>query len=114
VSSKFRTLNPLQWTDNIQQCYEEILKAPDNENDIRLAHLLDLQRIAENTKYIIVGQFQSSKAYVANGAINLHLKLLVSAIQKFKATLPAIFQQDCKKFVSAVCKIMKADCKCVA
>ncbi|EED15316.1 conserved hypothetical protein [Talaromyces stipitatus ATCC 10500] len=94
VSSKFRSLNPLHWTTNIQQCYEEILKAPEHENDIRLVHLIDLQRIAENTKYIIIREFPSSNASVPNSSIGLHLKLLVSDLEKFKVTLPERFQQD--------------------
>uniref|UniRef100_A0A093VAG9 Transcription factor domain-containing protein n=1 Tax=Talaromyces marneffei PM1 TaxID=1077442 RepID=A0A093VAG9_TALMA len=94
VSSKFRSLNPLHWTTNIQQCYEEILKAPEYENDLRLVHLVDLQRIAENTKYILDREFPSSNRSVPNASVGLHLKLLVSDLEKFKVTLPERFQQD--------------------
>ena len=100
-------MNPLHWTTNIQQCYEEILKAPENDNDVRLVHLLDLQRIAENTKYIAAREFIPGKTLVPSSSIGLHFKLLVSDLQKFKATLPEKFQQDCKKFVHGACKILR-------
>lgn len=84
------------------------MKAPEYENDLRLVHLVDLQRIAENTKYIIARELPSSDASVSNSSsIGVHLRLLVSDLEKFKITLPLKFQQDCK--IASLSCIMHAD-----
>ncbi|KAI7973479.1 hypothetical protein EIK77_004085 [Talaromyces pinophilus] len=49
----------------------------------------------KNTKFI-VREFPSSNASVPNSSIGLHLKLLVSDLEKFKVTLPERLQQDGK------------------
>jgi hypothetical protein len=95
VSSKFHTLNPLHWATSVQQSYEDISKAPENESDIYLVHLVELQHIAENVKHISIQQLPS-QSRPWNCSAGLNLKLLTSELQKFKASLPESLQQDCE------------------
>jgi hypothetical protein len=88
-SAKLSRLNPLHWNIHIHQYYEDILKTPENDNDIYLAYLIDLHRIAENVKNI-GGQRPWT------GSMEIHLKLLMSELERFKVSLPESLQLDCK------------------
>jgi hypothetical protein len=91
-------LSPLHWTLYIQQCYEDILNNPENSKDIYLAHLVELRRIdlnIENVKNLGI-QFPRLEPALWNCAVGVHLKLLMSELQKFKASLPESLQQDRK------------------
>ena len=94
----------MHWTTNVQQCYEVILKTPQNENDVRLVHLLELQRIAETAKYILSGEVPQAKPRAANSSIGIHMKLLMAELQKFKSILPERFKQDRMSYIRDIYK----------
>jgi len=92
-------LNPLHWSIYIQQCYEDILKAPENDNDIYLAYLLELHRIAENVKNIGI-QSLPSETLAWNDSMGTYLKLFMAELRKFKVSLPESLQHDRKSNVT--------------
>ncbi|TVY38952.1 Transcriptional regulator [Lachnellula occidentalis] len=93
VSTNFCRYNPLQWTSYIQDCHDDISNAPENENDIYLGHLSKLQRISEGVRQSGLRSFPSQPR-VWNSATGVHFKLLLSELQRFKASLPENLQQD--------------------
>lgn len=95
ISTNFCRLNPLHWTSYIQHCYDDILNAPDNANDVYLAHLAALQRISEDVKHSGIRGFPS-KPRSWTAAVAVHFKLLLSELQRFKASLPECLQDDGK------------------
>ncbi|KUJ10553.1 uncharacterized protein LY89DRAFT_263864 [Mollisia scopiformis] len=93
VSTNFCRANPLHWTPYIQHCYDEIFNAPQNDNDVYLAHLAALQRISEDIKHSGIRGFPAQQREW-NPAIGVQLKLLMSELQRFKVSLPASLQDD--------------------
>ncbi|TVY39367.1 Transcriptional regulator [Lachnellula subtilissima] len=93
VSTAFCRYNPLQWTSYIQDCYDDISNAPENENDIYLGQLSTLQRISEGVRQSGLRSFPSQPR-VWNAATGVHFKLLLSELQRFKGSLPKNLQQD--------------------
>ena len=93
VSATFCRYNPLQWTSYIQDCYDDISNAPENENDSYLGQLSTLQRISEGVRQSGLRSFPSQPR-VWNAATGVHFKLLLSELQRFKGSLPKNLQQD--------------------
>jgi len=92
-SWQFCRLNPLQWTPYIQHCYEDILSTPESASDIYLAHLCAIQRISEDARHSGIRGFPSQPR-TWSGAVGVHFKLLMSELQRFKASLPESFRRD--------------------
>lgn len=99
VSANLSKLNPLYWSPYIQHCREDILTAAGNDSDIYLAHLLELQRISENIKNSGIRDFPSEPR-TGNSHIGVHIKLLMSELQRFKASLPESLQHNCKSKIT--------------
>jgi hypothetical protein len=95
VSANFVQINPLQWTPYIQQCCDNILETPENDNDVYLAHLSQLQRISEDIRHCGIRSFPSQPR-TWNGAVGVHFKLLMSELLRFKGSLPHSLQEDGK------------------
>lgn len=71
------------------------MNAPENENDVYLAHLAALARISEDIKHSGIRGFPSQpRSWTA--AVGVHFKLLMSELQRFKASLPECLQNDGK------------------
>ncbi len=78
----------------MQQCHDEILNSPENKDDIYLAYLSELQRISEDIRLSGIRGFQSQPR-TWNSATRVHFKLLMSALERFKASLPEALREDC-------------------
>ncbi|KAE8443874.1 hypothetical protein EG329_001283 [Mollisiaceae sp. DMI_Dod_QoI] len=92
-SWQFSRLNPIQWCPYIQHCHEEILSTPEHENDTYLAHLCAIQRISEDTRHSGIRRFPSQPR-TWSAAMGVQFKLLMSELQRFKASLPRSLQHD--------------------
>lgn len=107
----FRRINPLYWTPYIQKCHDDLLTNPETDNDIYLAHLSALQRISENIKHSGI-QSLPQETPTWNGAVAVHFNLLLSELQRFKASLPESFLRDGNMkiiFVSATSRYLNAN-----
>ncbi|KAF8861021.1 hypothetical protein BDZ45DRAFT_713411 [Acephala macrosclerotiorum] len=93
VSSAFCRVNPLDWTPYIQHCYDDISGSPESENDTYLAYLVGIQRISEDVKHSGIRGFPSQPR-VWTPAVEVHFKLLMSDLQKYRASLPQNLQED--------------------
>lgn len=92
-SSNLSKLNPLPWSSYLQHCRENISKHTRNDNDVYFVHLLELQRISENIKHSGIRGIQPEQQ-TGNSYIGVHIKILMSELQKFRASLPENLQHN--------------------
>ena len=84
---QFNHINPLHWTPFVQQCHDDILTSAESQNDIYLAYYSNLQRISEDVKHSCIHCFPQ-QPQTWNGAVAANFKLLLSELERFKASLP--------------------------